>query len=74
MCIFHVINYIHNGAMRYSDARKHRFFTNLFASFKTSLIGKICILASMLVGHVCLFVCTVISQNLKNESANHHHT
>ena len=36
------------------------------------------ILASMFVGHVCLFVCllvcTEISQNLKNGSVNHHQT
>ena len=36
------------------------------------LLAKIYILASMFV--VCLFVCTEISQNLKNESANHHQT
>ena len=42
------------------------------------LLAKITILASMLVGHVCPFVClsvcTELSQNLKNDSVNHHQT
>ena len=43
------------------------------------LLAKIYILASMFIGRVCylsvcLFVCTEISQNLKNDSISHHQT
>ena len=40
------------------------FYFNFF-NFNCSLVVFVCL-------SVCLFVCTVISQNLKNESANHH--
>ena len=45
-----------------------------YVGWSCLLLAKITILASMLVGHVCLFVCTEISQNLKNDSVNHHQT
>ena len=51
---------------------------SMFVGHVCLLLAKITILASMLVGRVCLLVClsvcTEISQNLMNESFNHHQT